>query len=205
MKRLLYLLLLCLTAATFTGCGVLRKTQKQDKQEAVQQSESVTGSLLQQIDSSRTSATEITYTKIEYYPPQPGNQQQDPKDETPKDRPAPQPAEAPGENGCPKLTDPVSNPVNAGAVKSIEQITVRTSSESKTEERQSREIEAKRDSVAATIEKQEAQREPDEKAVKASGRWASAVIWIAAVVALFIVGLYLWKAGVFRWIKARLN
>ena len=139
MKRLLYLLLLCLTAATFTGCGVLRKTQKQDKQEAVQQSESVTGSLLQQIDSSRTSATEITYTKIEYYPPQPGNQQQDPKDETPKDRPAPQPAEAPGENGCPKLTAPVSNPVNAGAVKSIEQITVRTSSESKTEERQSRE------------------------------------------------------------------
>lgn len=199
-------MLLCLTAATFTGCGVLRKTQKQDKQEAVQQSESVTGSLLQQIDSSRTSATEINYTKIEYYPPQPGNQQQqDPKDETPKDRPAPQPAEAPGENGCPKLTAPVSNPVNAGAVKSIEQITVRTSSESKTEERQSREIEAKRDSVAATIEKQEAQREPDEKAIKASGRWASAVIWIAAVVALFVLGLYLWKAGVFRWIKARLN
>lgn len=136
------LLLLCL--GLFFGCSTpkaLTSTTQEAAFSEEKKSESSTGSLLSKVDTTKNKGLEITYTKIEFYPPEPSGLPDKGND---------------NEEGKPKtsLPDMVSNldakpgikqPPDQGAIKSIEQITIKATEEeagvSETEEYNSSEKE----------------------------------------------------------------
>lgn len=112
MKTKFLTLFLCLLVGLLigflTGCSTPRKltASKQEKTKVDQVTkETNTGSSSTFVDTTKTNGVGITYTKIEYYPPEPNKE------------PAPKPAK--------------EQPPNKGPIKSIEQLTVKQNSEDK--------------------------------------------------------------------------
>lgn len=130
--KILFLVLLAFLLFGFTGCGSLRKAQKtqtdrqetaqveQQRTEAVTSTENTTETQVTDatnlIDAIKSSATEVTYTKVEYYPPsEDSNQQEGEKADTAA-------AEVP--EGI-QVNKPKPSQVNRGAIKSIETYTLK--------------------------------------------------------------------------------
>lgn len=179
MKRLFYIICLCLL---LTGCGAAKKLSS-SKQEtgAYTETTNETGKSNSTlfVDTTKVSGTEITYIKIEFYPPEPV-----------KEPEATQPATEPTEDGPPK------HPPNTGAVKSIETLTVKndteergiTEAESSTEVNRTSEITGEATLDEATSEEPTAD----------PYRWRYIFGILVLVIIIGTVG-YFWlrKAGVF--------
>ncbi len=134
MKTKLLTLFLCLLVGLLigflTGCSTPRKltASKQEKTTVDQATkETNTGSSSTFVDTTKTNGVEITYTKIEYYPPEP-NKEPDPK---PEGQVTPGKTSQPEGSRNKEPTPAKKQPPNKGHIKSIEQLTVKQNSEDK--------------------------------------------------------------------------
>jgi hypothetical protein len=128
MKTKLLTLFLCLLVGFLTGCSTPRKliASKEEKTKVDQATkETNTGTSSTFVDTTKTNGVEITYTKIEYYPPEVNKEPEPEGQVTPGKTPRP-------EGTASKEPTPAKKqPPNKGAIKSIEQLTVKQNSEEK--------------------------------------------------------------------------
>lgn len=208
MRRIIYVALCLAAAAGLSACGTARRATSQQQSATVHedstQQESAAVDILKQIEASASSATEITYTEIEYYP---GEQPAPSGEQRPQD-----PANLPAGTGCPKDTPSgltTTAGTATGGVKSIKQVTIKhtesagASGTTAATLQAEKEITAVRDSVGTAST--ESIREPDKEAVAASKSWAGAVTVIAAVAAGLLLLIFLWRSGAFSWLRAKLK
>lgn len=130
MKTRLLTLFLCLLVGFLTGCSTPRKltTSKQEKTKVDQTTkETNTGNSSIFVDTTKTDGVEVTYTKIEYYPPEP-NKQPAPE---PEGQVTPVKTSQPEGSRNKEPTPAKKQPPNKGPIKSIEQLTVKHNSEDK--------------------------------------------------------------------------
>lgn len=120
-----------LAAASLIGCSTPRKLAGSTKETAKteeKRDETTAAEFRRTVDSTKTESVEVTYTKIEFFPPEPdtlpakqGTTQtggpSKPVADTPKNRPKEQKEKQPPDNG------------RQGAIKSIETFTVRQKTE----------------------------------------------------------------------------
>jgi hypothetical protein len=184
MKRILPIICLLIFLA---GCGTARKvaTSRQETGRYVETTtETKTGDTSLLIDTTKVSDKEITYTKVEFYPPEPATE--------------PKPS---GPDSLPTTQGPVRHPPNVGPVKSIETLTVKdraeergiTESHSGTDEARKTDITAERTVTDTTTEKPAAD----------PYRWRYILGILVAVIAIGAAA-YFWfrKAGAFVKIAA---
>lgn len=128
MKTKILTLFLCLLVGFLTGCSTPRKliASKEEKTKVDQATkETNTGTSSTFVDTTKTNGVEITYTKIEYYPPEVNKEPEPEGQVTPGKTPRP-------EGTASKEPTPAKKqPPNKGAIKSIEQLTVKQNSEEK--------------------------------------------------------------------------
>lgn len=130
MKTKLLTLFLCLLVGFLTGCSTPRKliASKEEKTKVDQATkETNTGTSSTFVDTTKTNGVEITYTKIEYYPPE-ANKEPAPE---PEGQVTPGKANRPAGSQSKEPTPAKKQPPNKGAIKSIEQLTVKQNSEEK--------------------------------------------------------------------------
>lgn len=128
--RLLTLFLCLLVGFLLTGCSTPRKliASKEEKtkvDQATKESNIATSSTF--VDTTKTNGVEITYTKIEYYPPT-GKQEPAPE---PEGKVTPGKAKRPEGSQSKEPTPAKKQPPNKGPIKSIEQLTIKQNSEEK--------------------------------------------------------------------------
>lgn len=196
MKTKLLTLLLCLLVGFLSGCSTPKKliASKEEKTKVDHATkESNTGTSSTFVDTTKTNGVEITYTKIEYYPPEP-NKEPVPKMEG---------QVTPGKTGQPEgnrnkePTPAKKQPPNKGPIKSIEQLTVKQNSQDKgVSQSQEANVSAKEETTATDTDKKEAN---TEQPAADPYRWR----YILAILVIVIVAgtvVYFWlrktKVGV---------
>lgn len=130
MKTRLLTLLLCLLVGFLTGCSTPRKliASKEEKTKVDQATkETNTGTSSTFVDTTKTDGIEITYTKVEYYPPE-TNREPTPE---PEGQVTPGKTNRPEGNRSKEPTPAKKQPPNKGPIKSIEQLTIKQNSEEK--------------------------------------------------------------------------
>lgn len=128
MKTKFLTLFLCLLVGFLTGCSTPRKliASKEEKTKVDQATkETNTGTSSTFVDTTKTNGVEITYTKIEYYPPEVN------KEPEPEGQVTPGKTHRPEGTASKEPTPAKKQPPNKGAIKSIEQLTVKQNSEEK--------------------------------------------------------------------------
>lgn len=128
MKTKILTLFLCLLVGFLTGCSTPRKliASKEEKTKVDQATkETNTGTSSTFVDTTKTNGVEITYTKIEYYPPEVNKEPEPEGQVTPGKTPRPE------GTASKEPTQAKKQPPNKGAIKSIEQLTVKQNSEEK--------------------------------------------------------------------------
>lgn len=205
MKQL-FVVFLCLF---LTGCGTAKKLTS-SKQETGKYTETTTeagkssSSLL--IDTTKVSGTEITYTKIEFYPPEPGQSVADRTKWEILDSISKASAlkaledltrqKATKETDRPAEEVPNKHPPNVGAVKSIETLTIKNDTEERGITEAQSEAEVNRASeIASEATLDEA---TSEEPTADPYRWRYIFGILVLVIIIGTVG-YFWlrKAGVF--------
>lgn len=191
MKTKLLTLFLCLLVGfLFTGCSTPRKliASKEEKTKVDQATkESNTGTSSTFVDTTKTNGVEITYTKIEYYPPT-TNQEPPPE---PERQVTPGKAKRPEGNRNKEPTPAKKQPPNKGPIKSIEQLTVKQNSEDKgVSQSQEASASAKEKTTTTDTDKKEAN---TEQPAADPYRWR----YILAILIIVIVaGVWLSKTKV---------
>lgn len=188
--RLLTLLFCLLVGFLFTGCSTPRKliTSKEEKtkvDQATKETSAGTSSIF--IDTTKTNGVEVTYTKIEYYPPKENEE------------PTPEPE---GQVTQGKTTRPEGSrnkepapakkqPPNKGPIKSIEQLTINQGSEEKgVSQSQEASASAKEETTTTDTDKTEAN---TEQPAADPYRWR----YILAILVIVIVaGVWLKKTKI---------
>lgn len=130
MKTRVLTLFLCLLVGFLTGCSTPRKltASKEEKTKVDQKTkETNTGTFSTFVDTTKTDGVEITYTKVEYYPPEP-NKEPIPE---PEGQVTPSKTSQSEGNRNKEPTPAKKQPPNKGPIKSIEQLTVKHNSEDK--------------------------------------------------------------------------
>lgn len=126
--RLIISTILCLLLCLLVGCSTPRKlaanTKETGKTEEAR-SEKSAGDILQYVDTTKREGVEITYTKIEFYPPDASKPIITPAPE-PEPKQEPANLEDKKVEPTPKKNQP---PNEQGAIKSIEQYTVKHDTE----------------------------------------------------------------------------
>lgn len=194
MKTKLLTLFLCLLVGLLigflTGCSTPRKltasTQEKTKvDQATKETNTGTSSTL--VDTTKTNGVEITYTKIEYYPPEP-NKEPAPE---PEGQVTPGKTSQPEGNRNKEPTPAKKQPPNKGPIKSIEQLTVKQNSEDKgVSQSQEANASAKEKTTTTDTDKKEAN---TEQPAADPYRWR----YILAILIIVIVaGVWLSKTKV---------
>lgn len=188
MKTRLLTLFLCLLVGFLTGCSTPRKliTNKEEKtkvDEAMKETNTGTSSTF--LDTTKTNGVEVTYTKIEYYPPETNREP----------TPEPEGQVTPGKtsqyegNRNKEPTPAKKQPPNKGPIKSIEQLTIKQNSEEKgVSQRQEANVSAKEETTTTDIDKKEAN---TEQPAADPYRWR----YILAILVIVIVAgtvVYFW-------------
>lgn len=159
MKTRLLTLLLCLLVGFLTGCSTPRKliASKEEKTKVDQSTkETNTGTSSTFVDTTKTDGVEITYTKIEYYPPE-TNREPTPE---PEGQVTPGKTNRPEGNRSKEPTPAKKQPPNKGPIKSIEQLTIKQNSEEKgVSQSQEANATAKEEITTTDIDKKEANTE----------------------------------------------
>ena len=126
----LYIIVLAF-AVLFTGCGTQQKlvsSTKESVKTEEKQDETTTSKIRRTVDSTKAEGVEVTYTKVEFFPPEPGRiktkpdttQTGDPTNpvaDTPKNQPKKPKEKQPPDTG------------RQGAIKSIETFTIKQKAE----------------------------------------------------------------------------
>lgn len=179
--------LLCLLAGLIVGCSTPRKLVSSTKEAAKveeKRTEATTGEVTHFVDTTKKNGVEVTYTKVEFFPPGAKSEQ----------APATEPAPGAADN----IDRTPKRPANTqGAIKSIESYTVKqnteaagvTKDEEKTQTTKAEEINTDTDKVTDVTEKPA----PDPY------RWRYI---LAILVVLVVVFLWLRKKNVFAGIAA---
>lgn len=163
MKTRISIVLFCFLACFLVGCSTPRKLVSSTKEAArveEKETETTAAEIRRTVDTTKTEGVEVTYTKIEFFPPEPNAQQTKPGDtlpanpsgqvvDTPKNRPKEPKEKQPPDNG------------RQGAIKSIETFTVKqtaeatgvTQEEQKTETTKAEEITTDSNKEATVTEK----------------------------------------------------
>lgn len=192
MKTRVLTLFLCLLVGLLvgflTGCSTPRKltASKEEKTKVNQETkETNTGTSSTFVDTTKTDGVEITYTKVEYYPPEPN------KEPTPE----PEGQVIPGKtsqsegNRNKEPTSAKKQPPNKGPIKSIEQLTIKQNSEEKgVSQSQEANASAKEEVTTTDTDKKEAD---TEQPAADPYRWR----YILAILVIVIVAgtvVYFW-------------
>lgn len=188
MKTRLLTLLLCLLVVFLTGCSTPRKliASKEEKTKVDQATkETNTGTSSTFVDTTKTDGVEITYTKIEYYPPE-TNREQTPE---PEGQVTPGKTNRPEGSRSKEPTPAKKQPPNKGPIKSIEQLTIKQNSEEKgVSQSQEANASAKEEVTTTDINKKEAN---TEQPAADPYRWR----YILAILVIVIVAgtvVYFW-------------
>ncbi|NCB42929.1 MAG: hypothetical protein EOM59_09945 [Clostridia bacterium] len=188
MKTRLLTLLLCLLVGFLTGCSTPRKliASKEEKTKVDQSTkETNTGTSSTFVDTTKTDGVEITYTKIEYYPPE-TNREPTPE---PEGQVTPGKTNRPEGNRSKEPTPAKKQPPNKGPIKSIEQLTIKQNSEEKgVSQSQEANATAKEEITTTDIDKKEAN---TEQPAADPYRWR----YILAILVIVIVAgtvVYFW-------------
>lgn len=188
MKTRLLTLLLCLLVGFLTGCSTPRKliASKEEKTKVDQATkETNTGTSSTFVDTTKTDGVEITYTKIEYYPPE-TNREPTPE---PEGQVTPGKTNRPEGNRSKEPTPAKKQPPNKGPIKSIEQLTIKQNSEEKgVSQSQEANASAKEEVTTTDTDKKEAN---TEQPAADPYRWR----YILAILVIVIVAgtvVYFW-------------
>lgn len=188
MKTRLLTLLLCLLVGFLTGCSTPRKliASKEEKTKVDQATkETNTGTSSTFVDTTKTDGVEITYTKIEYYPPE-ANREPTPE---PEGQVTPGKTNRPEGSRSKEPTPAKKQPPNKGPIKSIEQLTIKQNSEEKgVSQSQEANASAKEEVTTTDIDKKEAN---TEQPAADPYRWR----YILAILVIVIVAgtvVYFW-------------
>lgn len=188
MKTRLLTLLLCLLVGFLTGCSTPRKliASKEEKTKVDQATkETNTGTSSTFVDTTKTDGVEITYTKIEYYPPE-TNREPTPE---PEGQVTPGKTNRPEGNRNKEPTPAKKQPPNKGPIKSIEQLTIKQNSEEKgVSQSQEANASAKEEVTTTDTDKKEAN---TEQPAADPYRWR----YILAILVIVIVAgtvVYFW-------------
>lgn len=188
MKTRLLTLLLCLLVGFLTGCSTPRKliASKEEKTKVDQATkETNTGTSSTFVDTTKTDGVEITYTKVEYYPPE-TNREPTPE---PEGQVTPGKTNRPEGSRSKEPTPAKKQPPNKGPIKSIEQLTIKQNSEEKgVSQSQEANASAKEEVTTTDIDKKEAN---TEQPAADPYRWR----YILAILVIVIVAgtvVYFW-------------
>lgn len=188
MKTRLLTLLLCLLVGFLTGCSTPRKliASKEEKTKVDQSTkETNTGTSSTFVDTTKTDGVEITYTKVEYYPPE-TNRELTPE---PEGQVTPGKTNRPEGNRSKEPTPAKKQPPNKGPIKSIEQLTIKQNSEEKgVSQSQEANASAKEEVTTTDTDKKEAN---TEQPAADPYRWR----YILAILVIVIVAgtvVYFW-------------
>lgn len=188
MKTRLLTLLLCLLVGFLTGCSTPRKliASKEEKTKVDQATkETNTGTSSTFVDTTKTDGVEITYTKIEYYPPE-TNREPTPE---PEGQVTPGKTNRPEGSRSKEPTPAKKQPPNKGPIKSIEQLTIKQNSEEKgVSQSQEANASAKEEVTTTDTDKKEAN---TEQPAADPYRWR----YILAILVIVIVAgtvVYFW-------------
>ena len=188
MKTRLLTLLLCLLVGFLTGCSTPRKliASKEEKTKVDQATkETNTGTSSTFVDTTKTDGVEITYTKVEYYPPE-TNRESTPE---PEGQVTPGKTNRPEGNRSKEPTPAKKQPPNKGPIKSIEQLTIKQNSEEKgVSQSQEANASAKEEVTTTDTDKKEAN---TEQPAADPYRWR----YILAILVIVIVAgtvVYFW-------------
>lgn len=159
MKTRLLTLLLCLLVGFLTGCSTPRKliASKEEKTKVDQATkETNTGTSSTFVDTTKTDGVEITYTKVEYYPPE-TNREPTPE---PEGQVTSGKTNRPEGSRSKEPTPAKKQPPNKGPIKSIEQLTIKQNSEDKgVSQSQEANTSAKEEATTTDTDKKEANTE----------------------------------------------
>ncbi len=207
--KILFLVILSFLLFGLTGCGSMRKAQKTEtsRQEATQVTEQRTGTTAATgntaeeqvtdatgiIDAIKSSATEVTYTKVEFYPPS------ELPDLPEKQDTGAAAAEVPERTQVRKPEASQTKPPDAhrGAIKSIETYTMKHGETAKGIKKDSTRIETKKEGTTeseTTIQEAvatdtEVQEEVSTEPAKDPYRWRY-ILGIVITLAVILIGAY---------------